>query len=331
MRISERDRKRYEQMSQVETYYREQGYLLIAGVDEVGRGPLAGPVFAAACILPTDQKFFGLNDSKKMTERRREIIYEQIVEKAVSWHVASVSARVIDEINILEASRLAMIKALRGLTVQPDLALVDAVSLSSFPYPVLARIGGDAECNVIAAASVLAKVSRDRLMCKYAELYPEYTFENNKGYGTAEHIQAIKEHGSCPLHRHSFLKNYSIKKHRAWRLGEETEAHVASYLVEEGYHLLARRVKIGNLGELDLVAQKDNVLYIIEVKGRSNSAAYGGALNALSSRQVARIKNCALAFASKHNLEKMPIELLYAACELGRDGRVEEMQLLPIF
>lgn len=330
IRISDRDRERYERMSKIEASYREQGYRLIAGVDEVGRGPLAGPVFAAACILPSDKKFLGLNDSKKMTERRREALYEQIVGSAVSWHVASVSASLIDEINILEASRFAMSKALRGLSVKPDLALIDAVSLEGFAYPVLAKVHGDAECNVIAAASVLAKVSRDRLMCKYADLYPEYAFSSNKGYGTAEHIQALKDHGACPLHRRSFLKNFSIKKHRSWRLGEQTESYVASYLVEEGFRLLGHRVKINNLGELDLVALRDNILYVIEVKGRSNSDAFGGAGNALSSRQVSRIRNCAIVFAAKHQMEHLPIELLYAACELSRDGRVEDMQLLPI-
>ncbi|MDD2426774.1 MAG: ribonuclease HII [Eubacteriales bacterium] len=330
IRISDRDRERYEKMSQIEASYRKQGYSLIAGVDEVGRGPLAGPVFAAACILPSDRKFLGLNDSKKMTARRREILYEEIVEGAISWHVASVSAAEIDEINILEASRLAMVKALKGLSLEPDLALIDAVSLKGFPYPVLAKVQGDANCNVIAAASVLAKVSRDRLMCKYDELYPEYAFASNKGYGTAEHIQALQEHGACPLHRRSFLKNFSIKKQRAWRTGEQTESYVASFLVEEGFRLVGRRVRIQNLGELDLVAVRNKTLYVIEVKGRSKSDAFGGALNALSSRQVSRIKDCASAFAIQHQLDDMPIELLYAACELSQDGRVEEMHLVPI-
>lgn len=330
IRISDRDRERFERMSEIESSYRMQGYRLIAGVDEAGRGPLAGPVFAAACILPADKQFLGLNDSKKMTVRRRQALYEKIVDNAVSWHVASVSASVIDEINILEASRIAMIKALRGLSVEPDLALVDAVCLEGFSYPVLAKIQGDAECNVIAAASVLAKVSRDHLMCSYNELYPEYAFHSNKGYGTAEHIEALKEHGACPIHRRSFLKNFSIKKHQAWRQGEQTESYVASLLIERGFQLLGRRVKIANLGELDLVALRNNTLYVIEVKGRSNSQEYGGACGALSSRQVSRIKNCAKVFSVKHKLDDLPIKLIYAACELDRDGRVVEMQLLPI-
>lgn len=330
IRISDKDRERYERMSKIESAYREQGYRLIAGVDEVGRGPLAGPVFAAACILPADRKFPGLNDSKKMTERRREALYEQIVEHAVSWHIASVSAPDIDKINILQASRLAMTKALQGLDTEADLALVDAVSLQGFPYPVLARIHGDAECNVIAAASVLAKVSRDRLMCKYDELYPEYSFSSNKGYGTAEHIRALREYGACPLHRRSFLKNFSISKYRSWRPGEETETYVASYLIGNGYQILGRRVKVADLGELDLIAVKNKTLYVIEVKGRSNSDAFGGAVNALSSRQVLRIRNSAAAFAAKHDLDDLPIEILYAACELNSAGRVENMQLLPV-
>ncbi|NLV98319.1 MAG: ribonuclease HII [Clostridiaceae bacterium] len=330
IRISDKDRERYEQMSKIEAAYRERGYQLIAGVDEAGRGPLAGPVFAAACILPADRKFLGLNDSKKMTERRREVLYEQITEHAVSWHVASVSAPVIDKINILQASRLAMSNALKGLEAEADLALIDAVSLEGFPYPVLAKVHGDAECNVIAAASVLAKVSRDRLMCKYDELYPEYSFSSNKGYGTAEHIQALKDHGACPLHRRSFLKNFSISKYRSWRQGEETEAYVASYLISKGYQILGRRVKIGNLGELDLIAIKNQILYVIEVKGRSNSDVFGGVMNALSSRQVSRIRMTASAFAAKHQLDDLPIEILYAACELNSDGRVENMHLIPV-
>ncbi len=330
IRISDKDRERYEQMSKIEAAYREQGYCLIAGVDEVGRGPLAGPVFAAACILPADIEFLGLNDSKKMTERRREALYEQIVEHAVSWHVASVSAADIDVMNILEASRLAMSNALKGLAVEPDLALVDAVSLKGFSYPVLAKVHGDAECNVIAAASVLAKVSRDHLMCQYDELYPEYSFSSNKGYGTAEHIQALKKHGACPIHRRSFLKNFSINKYRPWRTGEETESYVASYLIGEGYKILGRRVKISGLGELDLIAIRDNTLYVIEVKGRSNSDAFGGAVNALSSGQVSRIKNCATVFSARHQLDDLPIEILYAACELTPNGKLVDMQLLPI-
>ena len=176
---------------------------MVAGVDEAGRGPLAGPVVAAACIMPRDGFIEGINDSKQVTETARETLYERIVETAVAYNVAVVEHTVIDEINILNATKLAMTRAVEGLSVTPDLVLIDAVRLP-LRIPVEAMVKGDAKSYAIAAASILAKVTRDRLMRAYDGQYPGYGFARNKGYGTAEHVRAIREKGLCPIHRLSF-------------------------------------------------------------------------------------------------------------------------------
>lgn len=207
IRITARDIERYERMGAFEARLREAGYRFIAGVDEAGRGPLAGPVVAAACILPEGVNFHGLNDSKKMTVKRREALEILIREKAVAWSVAMVGESEIDRVNILEATKEAMRRALCELSCSPDIALIDAVTLQGFDYPCRALVKGDAEHNVIAAASVLAKVARDRMMVRWDEEFPGYGFASHKGYGTAEHIRAIEEQGPCPIHRLSFLSN----------------------------------------------------------------------------------------------------------------------------
>lgn len=177
----------------------------VAGIDEAGRGPLAGPVVCACCIMPSDEKLFidGINDSKKLTEKRREALYQRIVETAVAYKVCVVDHTTIDEINILNATKRGMTEAAQELTVKPDIVLIDAVRLD-LPYKTQSVIGGDAKSYAIAAASILAKVTRDRLMREYDALYPAYEFALNKGYGTAAHLRAIREHGLSPIHRRSF-------------------------------------------------------------------------------------------------------------------------------
>ena len=207
IRITARDIERYERMAAFEMSLRKEGYSFIAGVDEAGRGPLAGPVVAAACILPRDINFYGLNDSKKMTLKRREALSAMIREQAVCWSVAMVDQGEIDRVNILEATKEAMRRALLELSRTPEIALIDAVSLRGFHYPVRAIVKGDAEHNVIAAASVLAKVARDQMMLEWDEQYPEYGFASHKGYGTPAHREAIRRLGPCPIHRLSFLSN----------------------------------------------------------------------------------------------------------------------------
>lgn len=183
-----------------------QGYKLICGVDEAGRGPLAGPVCAAACILPQGLELPGLNDSKKLTEKRREALFEPIKEQALAYGIAFATVEEIEEWNILGATFLAMNRAIEQLTAVPDLALIDGNRTKGIQVPARAVIHGDAVCADIAAASILAKVTRDRYMLEMAEKYPEYGFEQHKGYGTKAHYAAIREYGPCEIHRPSFLK-----------------------------------------------------------------------------------------------------------------------------
>ena len=182
-----------------------KGYKLIAGIDEVGRGPLAGPVVAAAVILPKDSYYQYLNDSKKVTEKRRNKLYDEITAEAVSYGIGLVSPDIIDDINILQATYVAMKKAIDALSIRPQMILVDAVHIPDIGIPQVGIVKGDAKSISIAAASIVAKVYRDRLMTEYDALYPEYKFAKNKGYGTKEHMQALHEIGMSPIHRKSFV------------------------------------------------------------------------------------------------------------------------------
>lgn len=185
---------------------RSEGYGAVCGVDEAGRGPLMGPVCAAAVILPPGLYIEGLNDSKKLTEKKREALYPVITEKAVAYCVAYASAREIDSMNILNATMLAMRRAIEGLPVKADFALIDGNCKRDIPVPAVTVVGGDAKCPSIAAASVLAKVSRDRLCLELDARYPQYGFAKHKGYGTKEHMEALRKYGPCPEHRITFLK-----------------------------------------------------------------------------------------------------------------------------
>lgn len=180
---------------------------MICGIDEAGRGPLAGPVAAGAVILPKDCTLLYLNDSKKLSEKRREELFVQIKEQAVAWCVGIVGPERIDEINILQATYEAMRQAVAGLGVKPDLLLNDAVEIPGVDIMQVPIIKGDAKSVSIAAASILAKVTRDHMMVEYDQLFPDYGFAKHKGYGTAAHIQAIQELGPCPIHRRSFIRN----------------------------------------------------------------------------------------------------------------------------
>lgn len=185
-----------------------RGFKYICGVDEAGRGPLAGPVCAAAVILPLDTEIPGLNDSKKLSEKKREQLFDVITEKALSYCVAYGTLEEIEEFNILEATFLAMNRAIGGLKLKPDFALIDGNRVpKGIKIPCETVVKGDAKSMSVAAASVLAKVSRDRLMLEYDEKYPLYDFKKHKGYGTKEHTELIKKYGPCEIHRLSFLKN----------------------------------------------------------------------------------------------------------------------------
>ena len=186
---------------------RREGIALLCGADEAGRGPLAGPVFAAAVILPRNAEIEGLNDSKKLSEKKRELLYDTIVEKAVAYQICMVDEKEIDRINILAASMLAMKKAVEGLCVCPDVAYIDGNRVPNLKIPAIPVVKGDAVSASIAAASILAKVSRDRFMLELDRQYPQYGFARHKGYPTKEHYERIGRYGISPVHRISFLKN----------------------------------------------------------------------------------------------------------------------------
>ena len=201
--LPEKEVLRLEAMMEFERKYSEYDY--ICGIDEVGRRPLAGPVVAAAVILPKDSYYQYLNDSKKVTEKRRNKLYDEITAEAVSYGIGLVSPDIIDDINILQATYVAMKKAIDALSIRPQMILVDAVHIPDIGIPQVGIVKGDAKSISIAAASIVAKVYRDRLMTEYDALYPEYKFAKNKGYGTKEHMQALHEIGMSPIHRKSFV------------------------------------------------------------------------------------------------------------------------------
>lgn len=199
----QKETERVESLCEYEKKYAAAGF--VCGIDEVGRGPLAGPVVAGAVILPADCRILYINDSKKLSEKKRELLCEEIKEKAVSWAVGIVSWEVIDEINILQATYEAMRQAIAKLDPAPALLLNDAVKIPGIDIPQVPIIKGDAKSQSIAAASIIAKVTRDHMMYEYDKLYPEYGFASHKGYGTKAHIEAIKKYGMLDIHRRSFI------------------------------------------------------------------------------------------------------------------------------
>lgn len=202
----EKELARLEAIREYEDTYDACAY--ICGIDEAGRGPLAGPVVAAAAVLPKDCQIFYLNDSKKLSEKKRDLLFDEIKEKAVAYGIGIVSPQVIDEINILQATYEAMRQAISQLNVIPEILLNDAVTIPGVDIMQVPIVKGDAKSVSIAAASILAKVTRDRMMMEYDQIYPEYGFAKHKGYGTAAHIAALKEYGACPIHRRTFIKKF---------------------------------------------------------------------------------------------------------------------------
>lgn len=206
--MKEKEELRLNELKKMDMSYFDEGNEYICGIDEAGRGPLAGPVVVAAVIMPKDSMIEGVNDSKKVSEKKREKLYEIIIEEAISYGVGIVDQNEIDRINILNATKAGLTEAVRTLKVKPNLILVDALTnIDTCGVPYKSIIKGDAKSYSIAAASIVAKVTRDRIMREWDKIYPQYGFEKHKGYGTAAHILAIKENGLCPLHRLSFVKN----------------------------------------------------------------------------------------------------------------------------
>lgn len=207
--MKEKEIERLTNLKQIEEKLYQNGVNLICGIDEAGRGPLAGPVVVASVVLPKDSMIEGVNDSKKISEKKREKVYERIIEEAISYGIGIIEQEEIDQINILNATKKGLTNSLEELSVKPDIILVDALTkIDTLGIPYQSIIKGDAKSYSIAAASIIAKVTRDRIMRQWDEVYPVYGFAGHKGYGTAKHIQAIKENGICPLHRRSFVKNF---------------------------------------------------------------------------------------------------------------------------
>lgn len=207
--MKEKEIERLTNLKKEENKLYEKNIKLICGIDEAGRGPLAGPVVVGAVILPENSFIEGVNDSKKVSEKKREKLYEEIVKESIDYSVGIVDQKTIDEINILNATKLGVKLALEGLKQKPEIIMVDALNnIDTLGIPYISVIKGDAKNYCIAAASIIAKVTRDRIMREWDELYPAYGFAKHKGYGTAEHIRIIKEIGPCILHRKSFIKNF---------------------------------------------------------------------------------------------------------------------------
>jgi len=207
--MKDKEIERLNILKQEENKLYEKNLQFICGIDEAGRGPLAGPVVVGAVILPKDSFIEGVNDSKKVSEKKREKLYETITSEAIAYSVGIVDHKKIDEINILNATKLALKIAIEGLKQRPDMIMVDALNnMDTDGIPYMSIIKGDAKCYSIAAASIIAKVTRDRIMREWDSVYPAYGFAKHKGYGTASHIAAIKENGPCSIHRKTFIKNF---------------------------------------------------------------------------------------------------------------------------
>ncbi len=207
--MKEKEENRLIELKKIDKEFYDKGVKYIAGIDEAGRGPLAGPVVVASVILPQDSMIEGINDSKKISEAKREKLYEIITNEAISYGVGIIYQEEIDEINILQATKKGLTEAIKQMSIKPNIIMVDALSgIDTLGIPYKSIIKGDAKCYSIAAASIVAKVTRDRIMREWDKVYPEYGFESHKGYGTAKHIAAIKQYGPCPIHRRSFITKF---------------------------------------------------------------------------------------------------------------------------
>lgn len=286
-------------------YDKREGIPLLCGVDEAGRGPLAGDVYAAAVILPTDCYIEGLNDSKKLTPKKRDELYDVIKEKAVAYSVGIATIAEIEEHNILNATFLAMSRAVDGLSVKPQMVLVDGNRNPKLSVHSKTVIKGDATSACIAAASILAKVERDRYMEKIAEEYPEYQFDKHKGYGTALHYEMLDKYGVSPVHRKSFLKKYlSGEKTPAAKKGEFGENAACDYLKENGYEILFRNYH-SVYGEVDIIAKKEEVIAFVEVKTRKADVKVK-AKDAVSLSKQGKIIKTALTYIAENQIKLQP-------------------------
>lgn len=315
-----KEEERLKEMMAYERSYRAKGYTVIGGTDEAGRGPLAGPVCAAVVVLPQDCMIWGINDSKKLSGKKREELYDVIRQEAIDYGIAMVSPQRIDEINILQATYEAMKKAIEQLKNPLDFLLADAVTIPGLGIPQEGIIKGDAKSMSIAAASILAKVERDRWMVQMDEMYPAYGFMAHKGYGSKSHIEAIEKHGICPIHRRSFVKHFVDAKGRPisktkGNLGEEIAARE---LEKKGYQMIERNYR-GQHGEIDIIAKKNTYMVFIEVKYRT-SLEMGTPGEAVDIQKQQRIKDTALQYIANWGLTELDFRFDVVEI-LDRDGK----------
>lgn len=290
--------ERLYQITQYEREYWEKGEL-VCGMDEAGRGPLAGPVAVACVIMPPEPLLEHIKDSKQLTEKRRELLYPKIKETALCYNVEFISPQAIDELNILNATRLGFKSAYNNMRTKTRAVLmdyIDGVDIDAAKFPL---VSGDSLSYSIAAASILAKYERDRYMLQMHEMYPQYNFAKHKGYGTAEHIAAIKEYGPCPLHRKSFLKSILGEANNQVS-GRQGEIIAEKYLTANGYEVLCRNYRAGR-AEIDLVARKADTIAFVEVKARS-STTFGFGLDAVNPKKQKNIIEAAIRYCHDNSL-----------------------------
>ncbi len=280
-----------------------RGFTVVCGVDEAGRGPLAGDVFAGACILPRDFDLTGLDDSKKLSEKKRDALYERIRAGAVCA-TGRASAGEIDRLNILNAAMLAMHRAIDALEVRPQFALVDGDRLRGFDIPARCIVKGDGRSASIAAASILAKVERDRYMIEMAKLYPGYGFEKHKGYPTRAHYEAIAAHGPCEIHRTSFLRTldrHTGEAQTSAGRGRYGEDAAVRYLEGLGWTVLERNFRT-RTGEIDIVARDGETVVFVEVKERRDAHVHSG-MDAVTPGKIRRLREAADTWFSERHVQ----------------------------
>lgn len=267
--------------------------LMVCGVDEAGRGPLAGPVYAAAVSLPERYDLPGLGDSKAISEKRREALFPEIQSQAAAYTIATASVEEIEQLNIREATRLAMRRAVETLPVTPDEVWIDGNMLIRSELPEKAFVKGDSLYPCISAASVLAKVARDRYMLELHQKYPQYGFDRHKGYGTQQHALALEEYGPCPEHRTGFVKTLLTHRNRgaksALTTGEAGEQQAQTFLRDKGYRILCANYH-SRFGEIDIIAEDGRFLVFAEVKTRKNNRFASGAEAVTLSKQRKIVK-----------------------------------------
>lgn len=287
--------ERLREITQIDRELWEKG-VAFAGIDEAGRGPLAGPVAAGCAVMPEEPLIPGVDDSKKLSEKKREALYEQILKTAVFANVGWASVDEIERLNILGATKLAMARAAQGAPCA--LFLIDAVTHVDVPGEQKAIVKGDSLCYSIAAASILAKVARDRLMRELDAEYPQYGFAAHKGYGTRAHIEAILAHGACPAHRRDFIRNFLPQSRRAE--GDRGEALACEYLLSRGYAILRRNYAIRG-AEVDIIAKEGETIVFVEVKTRS-STRFAAPREAVTPAKRQRIILAATRFLAEYDL-----------------------------